>query len=157
MYLECKYILSYGKIPKFYCIFQPILLRSNLTVSNYLHTLNKTSYVKNKKKMRPKQNIAGYNPLYLLPCSGITTITFVKAIFTVIATIANILIGVTSLDQTWILSSSNITLSGVLGLRDFQIVGKNQKFFEAKCAVGVDAVIHGWIVADLKRTNVFSK
>ena len=109
------------------------------------------------KKQRPKQDNAGYNPLYLLPCSGITTVTFVKAVLTVIATIANILISVTSLDQTWILASSNITLSGVLGLRDFQIVGKNQKFFEAKCTVGVDAIIHGWIVADLKRTNVFSK
>jgi hypothetical protein len=105
----------------------------------------------------PKQNIAGYNPLYLLPCSGITTVTFVKAVLTVIATVTNILISVTSLDQTWILSSSNITLSGVLGLRDFQIVGKNQKFFEAKCTVGVDAIIHGWIVANLKRKQIFSK
>ena len=57
----------------------------------------------------------------------ISTITFVKAIFAIPFAIANFFFGIAVLDQTRILTSSDITLSGKYGLRDFEIVRENKE------------------------------
>ena len=54
-----------------------------------------------------------------------------------------------TLNQTWKLARCDVALSRESRLWDFEEVCEDDEFLEAERAVGVDAVVHGGVVAHL--------